>query len=275
MIRKCKQQSISELVWNVYRLTKSLNAHGSCRIQHRSSVAVVRGVFQFLTFTYFIGVCVYNPQWFMNHFVNLRADSVNYLPLQQMAIQCIFYEVWDLLLRLNWYATICWSAYVHHWIAIAFCFAVLRGVYTPFATWSAFTIFMCHFPIRFIEVFRFRYSFRYPQLTRAACRFSYWWFIGLLISNLCGLIFLFTSSLLYHYNESIPVWYIGLGIAGISGFLWHDYKSAKVLWSYSMQKYELADFLNSETAQSADLLDTKSVTTNVEINGSQDVGETQ
>lgn len=58
-----------------------------------------------------------------------------------------------------------------------------------------------------------------------------------------GLIFLFVNALVYHYNDPIPVWYVGVGIVGICGFSWHDYQTTRVFMRYSSQKYEFAHFL--------------------------------
>lgn len=238
--------TIVSILWCIYRLTKSLNVHDEYRISHRGSNELIRAVDRVIGFCYVIGVCLCNPQWFMDHFVNLRTDSANYLPLQQWALLILFTETWDLVNR-SWYTTISWSVLFHHWLSIAFCSAFLRGLYSPMLTWFGITVVFCGFPINFAEVLRLRYSFLYPEQTRMAFRISFWWFIGQLTLNLCGQIFVVSNSLLYHYNDSIPVWTIVITVMAICGFSWMDYKTAKALWRYSTLRYELADFLKPNT----------------------------
>ena len=208
---------------------------------------MIRAIDSLVGFVYFIGFCLYDPQWFMDYFVNLRADSTNYLPLQQLALGVLILEMWDVLLRLNWYDNIYWSSLILDWIIIGCCIATLRGIYAPHGIWYAFTIIACYFPVRFCEVFRSRCALQYPEVTRTAFRICYWWWIAQLILNAVGVNLLFTNSLLYHYNQSIPVWCIGASVVGLTCVSVSDYRALKILGGFASEQYELANVVESQT----------------------------
>ena len=83
-------------------------------------------------------------------------------------------------------------------------------------------------------------------------------------SNILGQILLTLNCLLYHQNESVPVWNLAVMWAGMCGFTWADYQWLRAIREYITQKYELAHFLEPEITEfmSCEMVDAPAATQN-------------
>lgn len=145
----------------------------------------------------------------------------------------------------NRYDKLAWSTLVHHWLtAAAVAMSIILGSYSPFSTWYGFIMVSAAAPpICFTLGFRATYSFQHPNLTRAACIFSYYFYSLCLCVNIAGQLFIACNALLFHFNESIHVAYIAAMCVAIIAWLFDDIQLLRALKEFSSQHYECADVL--------------------------------
>ena len=181
---------------------------------------------------------IFDRQWFHDHFIALREDSVHYLPLLHISASLVGYYTWQVVA--DRYGKLRWSVLVHHWLTAAVAMSILFGRYTPFAVWYGFTVVASTFPLDFMLGFRAQYSFQYPEFTRKGLMLCSWWFLMALILNFSGQIFLICNSLIYHFNDPIPVSGIILTIICICCWFYDDCgnycKHCVIMRQWSMSK---------------------------------------
>jgi len=223
-------------------MTKSLDFRGRFRIQIRGSIFFVKMYFCFITSVIFIVICVANPGWFVDHFIHLYAPSKDFLPYLHLVTSIFGYYAWEV--SANRYGKLAWSVLAHHWVTAMMACLILLGTYCPFATWYAVFGVGLTFPIFFTLGFRAQFSNKYPEFTRKAFVFSYYWYLVVcIIANLSGQVFLIVNSLLYHYNDSIPVYFIVVVCFCIGTWLYEDIQLLKALKACSIFNYEDAEIM--------------------------------
>ena len=225
----------------MYRLTKSLNVSGGYRVQTRGAVYFVKAIYSCITFIVCITMIMFRPQWFQDHFMDFKEDSVYFLPYQHLTASLVGFYCWAVMA--NRYGKMQWSIIFHHWVTAATALAILMGRYTPFATWYGFTVVSMLFPVELMLGFRAQYSFKYPELTRRGFRCTYWYSIFILICNFSGQILMVLNALIYHYDGLSMIALIF--IMGICNRFWilDDYLLLKALKVMAHQKYEDGDVL--------------------------------
>ena len=227
----------------LYRLTKSLTVDGEYRMQTRAAIYFVKSLYKVILFIFSTAIFILYPQWFQEHFIDLKADSTDFLPLLHVSATLVGFYSWEVIT--NRYAKLYWSVIVHHWATAAIALSILMGRYTPFAVWYGFTEVSMLFPVFFMLGFRAQYSFRYPVFTRKGLVFARWWMVFTLILNFSGQMFIITNSLMYHFNESIPISMICIMFVAILCWLYDDINLLRSLHTFSQQDYEEADFLST------------------------------
>lgn len=239
-------QLIDKCVYHLYiiRLTRSLNSEGGYRIQQRGAVFFIKSLLQFTASLYFIVICLFEAQWFVDHFINLKADSINYLPCLQLVVAVPCHYTWEIVgIR---YEKLDVFMLIHHWFSSIMAIAMICGLYTPFGVWYGFSMAGLVFPISFMRGFRNQYSLLYPEFTRKAFAICSWYYVALIVMNWTGQLCIIINSLLNHYNESISVWLILVMLVTMSALSYDDYLLFKSLRAYSEQRYELATILDRE-----------------------------
>ena len=231
------------------RLTKSLNVSGGYRIQTRGSIYFVKSIYAMVLFWTCITIIIASPQWFYDHFIALKADSVHYAPYQHISASLVGFYSWEVIA--NRYGKLSWSVLVHHWLTAAIALSILLGRYTPFATWYGFVIVSMQSPMLCMLGFRCQYSFKYPEFTRKGFSYSYWWYTCCIVLNFSGQIFLILNVLLYHYNESIHISLICIMGFCMCCWFYDDRKLLQSLKAMSKQKYEKGDILDTANARIA------------------------
>jgi len=184
------------------------------------------------------------PVWFKDHFINLKADTVNFMPYQHISASLVAFYSWEVIA--NRYGRLTWSVLVHHWLTAGIAAAILLGRYTPFATWYGFCLVSMDFPVFFTLGFRAQFSNKYPSFTRKAFVFSFWWWTFILILNVTGQLYIIFNSLINHYNESIHISFIIIMGFMIFAWLYDDIQLLRGLYDFSTHNYEDAEILNSE-----------------------------
>ena len=230
------------------QLTKSLDIQGIFRIQARASIYFIKALYQFFVFVSFVFYVVWpTPEWFLDHFIYLKFDSVYHLPYLHVVASFIGYYSWEC--TANRYGKITWSVIIHHWFTVGICVTMLMERYTPFATWFGFSAVSTAFPINIALGFRAHFSNQYPRLTRSIFKFIFLWYAFLVILNLTGQVFLICNSLIYHYNESIHIGFIIVMCICIIVWSYDDFVLLKALKKFTKQKYENAQVLDRKSAE--------------------------
>eukprot|EP01083_Nonionella_stella_P265703 899752_1 len=78
------------------RLTKSLDSNGEYRIQVRGSVHFILAVWKVVLFVWCLVVFTGDSEWFMDHFIYMKKDSVNYTPYLHVPASTIGVYSWQL-----------------------------------------------------------------------------------------------------------------------------------------------------------------------------------
>eukprot|EP01083_Nonionella_stella_P027116 74605_1 len=227
------------------RLTKSLDHRGQFRIQTRGTVYFIKAVWCFLLCAaYIILAFIVYPEWQVQHFYHLNASTVWFAPNMHFAGSVFAFYIWET--TTNRYGRLVWSVLVHHWLTVAAALAILLGRFSPFATWYFFAEVALAFPIFIALGFRAQFSNKYPYITRNLFVCSLHWYIFTLILNFIGQILIVGNSLVYHFNESLSVYYVVVMICSMMAWLYDDIQLTKALHSFSKQNYEDAQVLNKQ-----------------------------
>ena len=224
------------------RMTKLLHAEGQYRVQSPGAIFFVDAILSSGLMITMILLIWYDPQWLIEHFVELKADTVWHLPYLHMCVVLYVYQLRKIFVYRH--AKMKWVDVIHHWSACATCACILMGGYTPFGTWFGLTVDLLLWPFSFMFGFRAQFSYRYPEFTRKGFMFTFWWYVVQQICNISGQIALLLNSLVYHPGE-IPLWLNVVMIFFILIWLYEDYVCLKILWANSKQRYELADVLDA------------------------------
>jgi len=224
------------------RLTKSLNVNGGYRIQVRGSVYFVKTLYTLSLFVCCTAMIGAYPQWFVDHFISMKAESVYFAPYLHVSASLVAFYSWETVA--NRYGKLSWSVIAHHWVTAAVALSILLGRYTPFATWYGYTLVAMSFPDFFMLGFRAQYSFQCPSFTRKGFLCAVWWYSLLIALNLLGQTLLIANSLLFHLHESIHIADVVIFALCIVCWLYDDYLLLKSLRSMSTQQYEDGDVLD-------------------------------
>eukprot|EP01084_Bolivina_argentea_P230172 388282_1 len=215
------------------RLTRTLDKKGVYRIQTRGSIYFIKFIWNFLLFLTSCTVLCVNPQWYYLHFIKLDSTTVDFLPYQHIAASILAFYSWEV--SANRYGKLSWSVLVHHWLTSIAALFILMGAYTPFSTWYGFTGIAMAWPNGIAFGLRATFSHKYPKLTRKMFKLTYYWYIGVIILNLSGQLFLITNGIL---TGSIHIGALILTMITLIGWLYDDINLMKALLAFSKHNYE-------------------------------------
>ena len=241
-ISATKQDSDEHFKMN-RQLTKSLDIEGVYRIQSRASIYFIKAVYQIILFIAFFLIMDLDIPWMLDHFIYLKADSVNHIQYLHVSASLVGYYSWECVA--NRYGKLSYSQLIHHWFTVGIALAILLGRYTPFATWFGFSAVSTSFPVNIALGFRAHFAGNYPDFTRKMFKFTYYYYMFVILFNLSGQVFLVCNALIYHYNESIHVGFVVVMIVCIIIWSYDDVLLLKALKAFSKQKYEFADLFQS------------------------------
>eukprot|EP01084_Bolivina_argentea_P089609 161657_1 len=239
LARNDRDNPVAKYILNK-RLTKTY--YGNYRIQTRGTMYYIRFLWSGVMFVVAMTTILTNQEWFKNHFIYLKSDTVYLHSYQHVTAAIIAFYIFEL--SANRYGKITWSIIIHHWLTIIAAMQIIWGFYTPFATWYGFTIISCTFPVDFALGLRATYSNKYPEITKMGFKISFYWWLICLITNMCGQIFLIINALLPHnYNTSIHISSIIIMFFAICGWLYDDYQVLATLRDFATHDYADADIL--------------------------------
>jgi len=219
-------------------MSKSLDLRGRYRIQTRGTIYFIKALHQLIMFIVSLAVFTVDTQWFVDHFILLKAESTNYVPYQHVSASLVGYYAWEVIA--NRYGRLAWSVLIHHWVTAGTATLVLLGRYSPFATWYGFVgVFMC-FPTGFLMGFRAQYSNKHPELTRKAFLYCAWYYAGLTALNLCGQLFMIVTAL---STGRIELGFIILILCCMCAWVYDDIQLLRAYHEFSKHDYEDADIL--------------------------------
>lgn len=143
------------------------------------------------------------------------------------------------LLNMNVYVNKHWTMILHHLFTVIYSVIVMHGIYIPTAIIYGFMI-TFDFIIFGIEAFRYQYHTKYPELTRTLCKFLYYYYFVMLVTNIT------VQSWFHIYGictGQLKWYHLLYGFFAICVWMYTDIIVLKILKEWRFQKYERLDWV--------------------------------
>ena len=234
------------------RLSRSMDSNGKYRMKTRASPQFARSIaFLALIFCIIIGVSI-NPEWFIQHFIEFEAESVEYIPYQIAAGIMLSVYLYDLII-MDGYSSLDYPLIIHHILTIIAAMLIIIGRYSPFSTWYGICMVAMAFPYKLAQAFRYEYCWRYPEFTRTCFKYLHVYWLILMICNLVGQFYMIVYGGIVLME--VPVYDVILYSIACVFWIYADSMVLKALKSWSVQNYENINW-NLAFVQDVEMQDT-------------------
>eukprot|EP01084_Bolivina_argentea_P277750 474323_1 len=221
-------------------MTKSIDENKNFRTQKKASLYYTKSVMCFIGFCICLVMIFEKPDWVIDHFLyfNYKTQWNYEIYHYMLSLTLSFYGFEIVVVRK--YSELNWSQFIHHWITIILCAAILIGIFMPFVTCFLFFGVYCVFPVDFILGFRIHLCSKYPNFTQISCKICAIYYGMLCIINSVIILLLVINGFVKYKSYPVPLT-VFLVVVCWPLVVWDDWSFFKSLRSYGRMDYKNVD----------------------------------